>query len=163
LSVYKNNITNTTVFPLALGDEMGHALFTTAIGSNGGLISKTIDSLLRPSCTVVPMVRLDDILHERVDMLKMDVEGAEGLVIEGAKQVIEKHRPVVTSEFSLEMLPRVSRISGKDYLHYFKSNSYDLYYIDRETHKLVDINDIDMFLSNYGEPVRIEDLALIPR
>ena len=109
------------------------------------------------------MAMLDDILKVKVDMLKMDVEGAEGIVIKGAKQIIEKHRPVVTSEFSLEMLPRVSCLSGKEYLQYFKSMNYDLNYIDRDTHQLVDINNIEIFLETYGDPLRIEDLALFPK
>jgi len=93
----------------------------------------------------------------------MDVEGAEGLVIEGARELIEKYRPIVTSEFSLEMLPRVSKMSGEDYLGYFKVCQYDIYLCDKRTKKLNTISNIDAFIGDYGEITRIEDLVFIPK
>lgn len=162
ISALKNKLQNITVFPLALGHELGYALFTNHIGSNGGLISKSLDSLFTPNCTVVPLARLDDIIHEPIDMLKMDVEGAEGLVLEGAKRVIESYCPIITSEFSLEMLPRVSGISGAEYLAYFQKKRYTLYRIDRISHHLDEIKDIVKFTDSYGPPARIEDIAFIP-
>ena len=161
LGIHKNEFKNVSVFPFALGNRTGHVLFSTHIGSNGGLISDSYDSLLNPSCVIKPIVRLDDIVTEKVDLIKIDVEGAEGLVVEGAKGLIEKYRPIVTSEFSLEMLSRVSNISGKDYLQGFKDMNYSLFIIDKNTYCLDEILDIDKFIGNFGE-LSIEDLAFIP-
>jgi len=163
LSKYRNEFENVTVYPMALGNKTGHAFFSTHIGSNGGLIANTQETLWNPSCVVVPVVRLQDIVTERVDAIKMDVEGAEGLVIEGARELIEKYRPIVTSEFSLEMLPRVSKMSGEDYLGYFKVCQYDIYLCDKRTKKLNTISNIDAFIGDYGEITRIEDLVFIPK
>lgn len=60
------------------------------------------------------------------------------------------------------MLSRVSRMSGKDYLCYFRDQHYAIYVCDRNTHELVAIPDVDAFVDNYGEQTRIEDLVLIP-
>ena len=163
LSIYKNQFENVLVYPFALGNKTGHALFSSHIGSNGGLISDTQDSLLNANCVITPMIKLEDIVSEQVDLIKIDVEGAEGLVIEGAMKLIERYRPIVTSEFSLEMLPRVSKMSGSDYLGYFKANQYGIYLCDRQTQELVEITDIDSFIANYGEIIRIEDLVFIPQ
>ena len=92
----------------------------------------------------------------------MDVEGAEGLVIQGARQLIERDRPIVTSEFSLEILPRVSKISGKDYLNYFVKNHYKIYLIHKKKQELIFVDDVDMFVKHYGHAERIEDLAFVP-
>jgi FkbM family methyltransferase len=162
LSIHRNAFENISVFPFALGNKIGPVLFSTHIGSNGGLIPDTQDSLLNPSCAVMPMVRLEDMISEKVDLIKIDVEGAEGLVVEGAKQLIERYRPIVTSEFSLEMLPRVSKMSGRGYLGYFKTNQYEIYLCDRYTHELVAITDIDSFIGNY-EIGRLEDLVFLPQ
>ena len=162
LSMYKNQFQNIELYPFALGDKTGHALFSTHIGSNGGLIADTEASLLNPNCTVVPMTQLDNLIQEKVDVIKIDVEGAEGLVINGGKALIEHHRPIITSEFSLEMLSRVSRMSGKDYLCYFRDQHYAIYVCDRNTHELVVVPDVETFVDNYGEQTRIEDLVLIP-
>jgi len=163
LSAHRNEYENVMVFPFALSNQVGHALFSSHIGSNGGIIPDTQDSLLNPSCFVVPVARLEDMITDKVDVIKMDVEGAEGLVIQGARHLIERDRPIVTSEFSLEMLPRVSKISGKDYLHYFVKNHYAIYLIDQNRQELVSIDDVDTFVEHYGRPERIEDLVFIPQ
>lgn len=47
------------------------------------------------------MNTLDNILREydRVDFIKIDVEGFEPEVIRGALQMIQKHRPIIYFEF----------------------------------------------------------------
>lgn len=119
--------------------------------------------MLNPNCTVVPITRLDNIITEKVDVIKIDVEGAEGLVVRGGAGLIESHRPIITSEFSLEMLSRVSSMAGKDYLRYFRDQYYTIYVCDRKTYDLIAIKDIDDFVNNYGEHTRIEDLVFIPK
>ncbi len=47
----------------------------------------------------VKIVRLDDLIDERVEVLKIDVEGWEPGVIMGAKRLIKKWRPVMFLEF----------------------------------------------------------------
>lgn len=160
LSMQRNGFQNVTLFPLALGDEAGHVLFSTHIGSNGGLIPDT--DLVRDTCTVVPMLRLDDLVSSRVHCIKVDVEGAEGRVMQGAQWLIEEHRPIVTSEFSLEMLERVSKIAGLDYLRFFESKGYAVFLLDRRSHECLPIHDTEEFVRDYGAPIRIEDLVFFP-
>lgn len=49
---------------------------------------------------VLDMVRLDDCLpgHRACRFIKIDVEGAEVLVLRGARQTVERHKPVVHFE-----------------------------------------------------------------
>lgn len=162
LSAFRNNFQNVFVYPFALADKTGSGFFSTHIGSNGGLISDTPESLSNPSCVVVPTLRLDDVINFKVDCIKIDVEGAEGLVSQGAMRLIETWHPMITSEFSMEMLPRVSGISGKEYLKFYVDNHYDIFLIDRHSQELIPIHDIYSFIDGYGEPTRIEDLAFIP-
>jgi FkbM family methyltransferase len=161
LGAHRNGFEHVTLFPVALGNRQGHVLFSTHIGSNGGLVPDV--ALVNPTCVVVPVLRLDDAIAERIDCLKVDVEGAEGLVLQGAVGLIEKYRPLVTSEFSLEMLPRVSGMSGVDYLRFFVDRGYEVNLIDRQTNALVPIPDIEIFVREYGNLSRIEDLAFIPK
>jgi hypothetical protein len=162
LSARRNNFQNVSIYPFALGNKVGHTLFSTFVGSNGGLIPDTEDSLSNANCVVVPMLRLDDVIRNKVDCIKIDVEGAEGLVVNGAHHIIETYRPMVTSEFSMEMLPRVSKISGIEYLRFFTEMDYKVFLIDRQSQELAPITDADAFLRDYGEPTRIEDLAFLP-
>jgi len=47
---------------------------------------------------VVNSVRLDDLKLEGLDLLQLDVEGAESFVLLGAWETINKYRPVITVE-----------------------------------------------------------------
>lgn len=55
----------------------------------------------------VPMRTLDDLVNEHKlspSVIKIDVEGAEALVLEGARNVLLQHRPKIVCEFSKAML-----------------------------------------------------------
>jgi FkbM family methyltransferase len=54
---------------------------------------------------VVDCERLDDLAREleRVDLIKIDVEGAESLVVEGMGELVRKHRPTIVMEWSTDL------------------------------------------------------------
>ena len=85
LSLNKNRLGNVTLHPIGLSNQTGLAFFSTHLGTNGGFISSTESTLLDPNCTVIPTMRLDDLLADTpVNFLKMDTEGAEGMIVAGA-------------------------------------------------------------------------------
>ncbi len=47
----------------------------------------------------VKAVRLDDVLPERVDLILMDTQASEHVALRGARQVLERSRPIVFVEF----------------------------------------------------------------
>lgn len=47
----------------------------------------------------VPLLAVDSFKFERVDFMKIDVEGMELSVLEGALKTIKKHKPILTIEF----------------------------------------------------------------
>jgi FkbM family methyltransferase len=83
----------------------------TAVGSTSGLVPFLggINGGVAPSDALaaerVPMARLDDVVSRRVDFVKIDVEGYEACVIEGADRVIAQHRPVLFVEMHPHILP----------------------------------------------------------
>jgi FkbM family methyltransferase len=92
-----NSFSMLVLYNAALSDSAGEArmLFNA---SNIGSASVTED----PSGVTVACLVLDDMATdlERVDLIKVDVEGFEHSVFNGAWKLIERHRPVIVTEFS---------------------------------------------------------------
>jgi hypothetical protein len=61
------------------------------------------------------MVALDDErLPGPISFIHLDVEGAEGLALRGARRVLGRDRPLLLVEVHADLLPRVSRRSADD-------------------------------------------------
>ncbi len=162
LSLRRSGLAHVTLFPVGLSDRAGAAYFSPHLGSNGGLLSPAEATLLNPNCVVIPTLRLDDLTADtRVDLIKLDTEGAEGLIVAGARRLLERDRPVVTSEFSTEMLGRVSGVTGREFLDGFRALGYRAHLIERGTGDLCPIDDPGAFLDGFALG-RIEDLAFLP-
>lgn len=163
LSVSRNGFDNIKLYPLALTESIGSAFFSSAIGSNGALLSSADETLMNPNCLVVATAPMT-LLIDKVDVIKMDVEGAEGVVVKGALPLIERRRPIVTAEFSMEMIPRVSGMSGLEFIEMFTRLNYRVELLDRvsRTNARTLIDDPAAFVANYGPLTRIEDLVFLP-
>jgi FkbM family methyltransferase len=161
-SVGHNKLTNVSLQPVALGSERGYAHFISALGSNGGMVEESRRILSHPSCRIVPTARLDDFQIERVDLVKMDVEGAEGLLVKGAGELLERCRPVIATEFS-EMLIPISGMTAAQFLDFFRARNYTVFVVDRASHRLVPVGDTDAFAAQFVPGCgKIEDLVLMP-
>jgi FkbM family methyltransferase len=63
------------------------------------------------------LVRLDEALAstDRVDLIKIDIEGHEPRAVRGAHGLIEKHRPILLTEFNPRCLRDVGGVAPIDY------------------------------------------------
>ena len=162
MSVATNQLANIRLFPLALAEKAGCEHFSTHIGSNGGLVSAS-HSLGTGYGVVVPTARLDTFVEPPLDFVKMDVEGAEHRVLRGAEALIGAALPIISTEFSCEMITRVSGTTPRSFLEFFLHYGYSIFVVDRQSGRLDAVDDIDSFLGAWGDPVRIEDLLMLPR
>jgi FkbM family methyltransferase len=157
-----NSLTNVDLVPLALAAERGYVNFGTHIGSNGGFLPDDDTTTGSGQGTIVPTMALDDLGLDRVHVIKIDVEGAEGIVIDGAAATIDQHRPTFVMEFSQEMTSRVSGRTPHEHLQRFIDGGYTMAIIDRATHQPEPVASVDELLAQWGDVVRIEDLLLRP-
>jgi FkbM family methyltransferase len=162
-----NQFANITLLPTAVGAQAGYALYRTHVGSNGSLLTKpdagfTVPSVLHPTCQVVPLARLDDLIAAPVDLIKLDIEGAEAMALVGATRLVATSRPLLTSEASAEMLTRVSGVTLRDYLLLTRNQNYRQFVISRTDGSLQEIDDLDTFLAAWTDFYRIEDFAFVP-
>lgn len=164
-AVEENKLTNVTLLPVGLAQERGWSFFATHVGTNGGLLNESSRPAVRDAGTLVPLLRLDDVVaaDQQVDLVKMDVEGAEGLVVEGGAETIARCRPVVVSELSCDMLRRISGMEPRSYLSWFTDLGYGINVIERSGPRtLTPYSSADELLDGWGSALRIEDLLFVP-
>ena len=85
-----NNVANVRVIQAAVSERSGLAALTFDRGQTQNAISDRSDAVLQ-----VPAYSLDDLRLPPPALIKMDVEGAESAVLEGARRMLREHRPVV--------------------------------------------------------------------
>ena len=110
----------------------------------------------------MPTFALDDLVTSPVGLLKMDVEGAEGRVVQGATADHRARRPVVTTELKEEMLRRVSGTSVAEYLGYFEQQGYRPALLEAGRAQERPYASVAASLSDLGETDQLRDVLLIP-
>lgn len=98
-----NGFKNVLAFPVALADKAGKALLYhhSAVGSDA--LAK--DSTFGPNAYAqnIETESLDNVVRQtsvkKVDVIKMDVQGAEELVLRGAMDILISMRPVIMFEY----------------------------------------------------------------
>jgi len=119
-NVRYNRFTNVTLVHAALGDSEGSAALAVAAAGHEG--QNTLgDRVSNPAVETirqetVRMTTLDLIVEanalDRVDVVKLDVEGSEFHALSGARKTIDRHRPILQLEAETERL--ASRGKTKD-------------------------------------------------
>jgi FkbM family methyltransferase len=104
-NVERNKLSNVTVWPSALGAVAGQANLKIAHGLHAGhntFGTFAYDDVLAVDSELVAVETLDDVVQRRalehVDFIKVDVEGAEVGVLQGARQVLMSSRPLLLIE-----------------------------------------------------------------
>ena len=129
-SIYENRFADRIVFRrAAVGAATGTATLTFPVETlnTGGayLLRDGTPALAGNQTKNVPVVALDDLpIRRPVRMIKMDVEGAEPLVMKGAAALLQTDRPVVLSELHPTQLERASGTGADAFLSAMRTIGY---------------------------------------
>jgi FkbM family methyltransferase len=80
--------------------------------------------------------RVDDVVTESIDLIKIDIEGHEPAAIEGMKGLLARCRPVILTEANEYWLRTCSNSSAGDYVKLLSSFGYDVYEAGDTTRRL---------------------------
>lgn len=125
-NVFMNGLDNVYCHNVAIGDKSGivymenaNYMSNEAVNFGDVRIKKPTDNMV-----IVDLKRLDDYDFQDIVFIKIDVQGYESFVIDGALATIQKHRPYIFVEFEEHLL--VENDSSEDLL---KKKIEDLGYI----------------------------------
>jgi FkbM family methyltransferase len=99
---------------IALGNEEGEielALETQGGASTGNaMMTNVVDKVQEYTVSTVRITTLDQFVAENglshVDFIKLDIEGAELLFLQGGQQFLQRCRPFIYGEFNSAMMPK---------------------------------------------------------
>jgi FkbM family methyltransferase len=133
-SVTRNRLEHIVeIEPVALSDTIGqvrivHAIDTLNIGSAHISTDPAEFERAEIAAHMVNTRRLDDYrFNRRIDFIKMDIEGAEGLVLQGADATLRRDMPVMLVEFNEQQLRTVSSTKSEILAAQYRSMGYDLF------------------------------------
>lgn len=122
------------VLPYAVSKSPGLMQMQHDFGDNlGGVPMKTVDSFTPlKGRSIVPTVELDSVLPDlkRLDLVKMDIEGAEPFAIDGMAGLLESFSPDIIMEINADCLKGVSDTSIAGMVEHMEYYHYKPYVID---------------------------------
>jgi FkbM family methyltransferase len=128
-AIAANNLPNVTAINAAVGAEPGTmTLFVdpTISGAASAAPSTGPEGLQRVEC---PVSTIDDIVAERggtVDVVKLDIEGAELLALEGGTRTLAAHHPIVFCEM-LRKLTKPFGYHPNDIIALMRGHGYECF------------------------------------
>jgi len=164
LSRHENDAGHVTINALALDRSAGLRYLAAHLGSNGGLVPEETAAIESGLGSFVTAARLDDAYAgPPVRLMKVDVEGAEFAALDGAARILERDRPYLILEFSVEMSTRVSQVKPFEALQALVDDGYDLFVVDKATGQRIAYGSAEALRLAWGDESQIEDLLLMPR
>jgi FkbM family methyltransferase len=110
-------------------------------------------------------VTLDNVLEDvpRIDLIKIDIEGAEPRALQGMNGILQKHRPVLFTEFYPAMLQTVSGVTPEAYLDKLREIGYDIFIIESDYISPAFQNNRDLLERFTNSQVNHLDIAAYPK
>ena len=132
LSAEMANSPNVSVYNVALSKDAGRATFFAALGTpeESGLQKKDYIYPDRANVIEIEVIvdRLDHLLGDwnRLDYLKLDIEGAELDCLDGGSQTVRRTRPLISFECGIGGYGKYGKTS-QDFMRFALEEGYEIF------------------------------------
>ena len=152
-----NNLKNVTSLNIGLAEKEDvlslQSLDISQSFNFGGLALDSTEKSQITNAYQVSISTIDSLNIEKIDVIKLDVEGMERRVLDGAIKTVLRDRPVIFCECN-------SLVAGSEMLEFCKSTKYDIYGLLTSAYNPKNFNAVkDNFFGDAKELA----LILIPR
>lgn len=143
-NILLNDLTNVRVEPVAISKQSGLGILNLAIDKHNGQNTLcrqfAYEGVSSGETESVEVMTIDDYVCEhnisRVDVIKMDIEGAEYDALQGASETLKKMRPSLIFEVVKSALDK-NGIEVLELEKWIRSHGYALFRIDDFTAELI--------------------------
>jgi len=149
-NIEKNGLQNISAYQLAVGEKKGKISFFVNQDNFGDRRIYNFDE--SGSKTEVDVVSLDEFILEnnlpKIDLLKIDIEGAEAIAFKGMKNILNQEHLQMFVEFFPDGLKR----TGFDPISFLKDIAnfgFTIFDIDSDHHKLTEIKDFQSYPNTF--------------
>ena len=126
---------NVDVWPVALWDSVGHHIIPRSRVNPDGIptSNRQLGTSRLDTGALVPTLPLDFLAADlqRLDLLKLDIEGAEYRAILGAQKTLRRLRPRMIMEFSPAYIKQTSGDDGRELLRLLRALGYQITIVAR--------------------------------
>jgi FkbM family methyltransferase len=142
-NIRQNQLQNVEVHPIAASNERGELkLNISAIGLSWFSLHENWPQITGSgSIATVPAVPLDEIVHSRVDVVKIDAEGADLDVLKGMRRILSENSGIA---LIVEWAPMMLKADGKDPLElprWLKHEGFtDILVLEESTNRFLPLN-----------------------
>lgn len=131
-SLIKNSFYNVSLFNLALWSENSNwFIYENFSNVWSSSIYNSINSG-KDICEPIDIVTGDSVLLDRIDLIKIDVEGYELNVLKGCKNIISKYHPDLILEFSVDFYNKIDSNIASNIVSFLVSFDYEFYIIKKD-------------------------------
>jgi len=159
-NIKQSGLENIILFNYALGSSNAFSEITYSPDNrSGGFISNQTKISSGHVTEKIEIKKLDDIIDDlniqKIDFIKIDVEGFEKEVIEGARSTIERFRPIIVLELNHWCLNAFQRITIPDFFDYLQSVFPILYAVEGDSYADI-YNESDRYKIMYNHIINFK-------
>lgn len=145
-NVNANKYKNVTLINKALSNKKGRSKLFLSNEDNYGDFRIYDSQDKRPSIDI-ELITLDQYFskNKKIDVIKIDVQGAEGLVLKGGTSLLKRTKKLTLFTEFWPMALEMSGVTGTEYLDILKKNRFDIYEINSSQKKVKRVVAKDLF------------------